>query len=298
MDRRDFLKNLLAVAALAPVSKINTAFAAPAEKPLSGKVSRRRLMPVNLITLGTGAGNPSMTRDNSCTFLQAGKYSYLIDAGCHVSSKIIRKGLDFNDIKAVFITHMHEDHFGGLTSFLKNRMVKNGPYNRPGKWKGFWPEVWMPEADGIKAFDMLMQVAGYQGRERITWKLIKPGLFYDDGYLKATAIPNKHIKSGDGFRPSYCFLFEVEGKKILCTGDLRSDLSDFPVEAAKDADLVMCENTHFLPVKRLDIFKSIKPGKLIFNHNSERNTAQFEDVKKAVNYPVFIANDGDEFTVE
>ncbi len=255
--------------------------------------------PIKIITLGTGAGNPSMTRDNSCTFLQAGKYSYLIDAGCHVSSKIIRKGLDFNDIKAVFITHMHEDHFGGLTSFLKNRMAKYSPYTRPGKWKGFWPEVWLPEAEGIKAFEMLMQVATRGvGKEKIIWKLIKPGLFYDDGYLKATAIPNKHIKSGDGFLPSYCFLFDIEGKKILCTGDLRNDLSDFPVEAAKDADLVLCENTHFLPIRHLDLFKSIKPGKLVFNHNAGRNTAQFEDVKKAVNYPVFIANDGDEFIVE
>ena len=178
-------------------------------------------------------------------------------------------------------------------------MAKYSPYTRPGKWKGFWPEVWLPEAEGIKAFEMLMQVATRGvGKEKIIWKLIKPGLFYDDGYLKATAIPNKHIKSGDGFLPSYCFLFEVEGKKILCTGDLRNDLSDFPVEAAKDADLVLCENTHFLPIRHLDLFKSIKPGKLVFNHNAGRNTAQFEDVKKAVNYPVFIANDGDEFIVE
>ena len=56
MDRRDFLKNLLAVAALAPVSKINTAFAAPAEKPLSGKVSRRRLKDTDVTVPMLGYG--------------------------------------------------------------------------------------------------------------------------------------------------------------------------------------------------------------------------------------------------
>ncbi len=255
--------------------------------------------PLKLYTLGTGAGNPSMTRDNSCTFLQTSKYAYLIDAGCHVSSKIIRKGLDFNDIKAVFITHMHEDHFGGLTSFLKNRMAKYSPYTRPGKWKGFWPEIWMPDADGIKAFDMLMNVQ-FRGqfREKIIWKLIKTGPFYDDGHLKVTAIPNKHFKVNDEYLPSYCFLFEVEGKKILFTGDLRNDLSDFPVEAAKDADLVLCENTHFLPIRHLDLFKKIRPGKLVFNHVSGRNEKQFPEVKKAVDYPVFIAKDGDVFEIK
>ena len=255
--------------------------------------------PMKLYTLGTGAGSPTMTRDNSCTFLQTSKYAYLIDAGCHVSSKIIRKGLDFNDIKAVFITHMHEDHFGGLTSFLKNRMHKYSPYTRPGKWKGFWPEIWMPDADGIKAFDMLMnvQLRG-EGKEKIIWKLIKPGPFYDDGHLKVTAIPNKHFKVNDEYLPSYCFLFEVEGKKIFFTGDLRNDLSDLPIDAAKDADLILCEFTHYVLSRHYDIFQKLNPGKLVFNHVAKRNEILFSDFKKVIKYPAFIANDGDVFEIK
>ena len=142
-----------------------------------------------------------MTRNNTCTWLNMCNGAYLIDAGGPVSASIIRKGLDFNLIRAVFITHMHEDHFGGLTSFLKNRMVPNGPYNRAPLWRGFWPEVWLPDPDAPEAFDRLMavQFRGTQ-RDRIKYRVIKPGLFYDDGYLKVTAIPNRHFKWNDQYR--------------------------------------------------------------------------------------------------
>jgi ribonuclease BN (tRNA processing enzyme) len=60
----------------------------------------------------------------------------------------------------------------------------------------------------------------------------------------------------------------------------------------------VCENTHFLPIRHLDLFKKIRPGKLVFNHVSGRNEKQFPEVKKAVDYPVFIAKDGDVFEIK
>ena len=253
---------------------------------------------MKLITLGTGGGNPSMTRNNTCIWLNTCNGAYLIDAGGPVSAAIIRKGLDFNRIRAVFITHMHEDHFGGLTSFLKNRMVPNGPYNRADRWLGFWPEVWLPDPDAPEVFDRLMaiQFRGTQ-RDRIQYRVIEPGVFYDDGNLKATAIPNRHFHWKDGFLPSYCFLLEADGKKLLCTGDLAADFSDFPVEAAKDADLVLCEFTHFDLQKCQDLLRAIHPGKLVFNHVAGRNEAVFPEFSASFDYPMFVAKDGDEFEV-
>ena len=88
---------------------------------------------------------------------------------------------------------------------------------------------------------------------------------------------------------------EAEGKKLVCTGDLAADLSDFPFEAAEDADLVLCEFTHFDPMKCIDIFRKIHPRKLVFNHVARINEAIFPEFSKLFDYPMSIAKDGDEF---
>ena len=65
MDRRDFLKNLLAVAALSPVSKINSAIAAPAPAAAEpGKVSRRRYKDTALTVPMLGYGMMRLPRLN------------------------------------------------------------------------------------------------------------------------------------------------------------------------------------------------------------------------------------------
>ena len=249
---------------------------------------------MKLITLGTGAGTPSKTRNNTSSALVTPEGIYVIDAGAPLTASLVRSGIDLNAIRAVFITHMHEDHFGGLTSFLKDRMrdcLEKNP-----AWRGIRPEIWLPDADAAEPFEKLMAIQ-FRGRntDRVRFRLINPGWFYDDGYLKAYAVPTRHIPWQDGFLPSYALVFEAGGKKLVCTGDLALDGSDFPTEAAYDADICLCELTHFDPLKEIRMFQQIRPSRLIFHHVASSLAVLVPEFRRKVDYPVAVAEDGDEF---
>lgn len=248
---------------------------------------------MKIITLGTGAGTPSKTRSNSLNVLSTPNGEYIIDAGAPVTVSLIRNDIDLNNVRAVFVSHMHEDHFGGLSSFLKDRM-RSSLRNNPA-WK-IIPEIWLPDADGIEAFEKLLAVQ-YRGQntDMVKFRLVSEGLFYDDGYLKVSAVRTRHIPWQDGFLPTYSLIFEAEGKKFVYTGDLALNCSDFPVDAAKDADVCMTELTHYDFLKEIKYFKAISPGKLIFTHIAESLAKKLPEFQQQIDYSAVIANDGDEF---
>src|SRR5215212_9941852 len=72
-----------------------------------------------LITLGTRAGpNPTVGRAQSSNVLIVNGIPYIIDAGDGVTRRLIRAGIGFREIDAIFITHPHSDHTSGLPALL------------------------------------------------------------------------------------------------------------------------------------------------------------------------------------
>ena len=56
--------------------------------------------------LGTSHGVPSPTRYCSATLLEVEDRAYLIDAGAPVADLLIRRGVPFEKLRAVFTTHI------------------------------------------------------------------------------------------------------------------------------------------------------------------------------------------------
>ncbi|MBN2094569.1 MAG: MBL fold metallo-hydrolase [Candidatus Aenigmarchaeota archaeon] len=78
---------------------------------------------IKLTFLGTGAAIPTLKRGHTTLHIQylggSGR-SILFDCGEGTQTNLIRAGINFMGIDAIFITHWHADHFIGLYGLLNS----------------------------------------------------------------------------------------------------------------------------------------------------------------------------------
>ena len=72
---------------------------------------------------GSGSPFPDARRGSPCTLVIAGQRLFVFDTGSSASTNITRMGFDLGSIEAVFLTHFHSDHIGGLGDVMLNRWV-------------------------------------------------------------------------------------------------------------------------------------------------------------------------------
>jgi len=73
---------------------------------------------MKITLLGTGGPRPDPVRQGPATLVQASRLSLLFDAGRGVATQLARAGIRVEDLDAVFITHHHFDHIGGLADLI------------------------------------------------------------------------------------------------------------------------------------------------------------------------------------
>lgn len=250
---------------------------------------------MKIITLGTSHGDPTYCRFHSSTLLQLGEdAAYLIDAGAPANALMIRKGLSLKILRAIFITHQHEDHMGGLPGVIKS-LVK---YPRA---HGATTEVHLPEQSGIDA-TLAFMGATHRGwpPALLTFKVLPAaGLCYQDDLVRFSTVPTEHM----GVYPSYGFVIAAEGKRLVYSGDLHASFRDFPLQPDDPpCDLCLCECTHYRLEDALPRLQGLPIRRLIFNHigdawHGEANERRFAHLVAQLPYPVHMAHDGDEFTL-
>jgi ribonuclease Z len=73
---------------------------------------------MRVIPLGTSSGKPTIRRNVSALAVAREGEWLLFDCGEGTQTQIIRAGLNPNRLAAIFITHLHGDHFNGLPGLL------------------------------------------------------------------------------------------------------------------------------------------------------------------------------------
>ena len=242
--------------------------------------------------LGTSHGVPGADRYCSSAMVEIGEAVYLIDGGAPTCDLLIRCGISYDRIKAVFTTHIHGDHTLGMLGMLSlsNWYFKTSSY-----------DVYMPTEEGIGAFKEIIRVTDSPLDEtRIRMKVTAPGCFYDDGVLKVTAVPTRHMENSGS--PTYSLILDAEGKRVVFTGDLHhGDAADFPVPAKEEpSDLIICEMAHFGHEVILPIVTACPTGKVLFNHvwyHYEESMAAIRAADGQYPMPVLAVEDGDIFEI-
>lgn len=253
---------------------------------------------MKITTLGTSHGDPTMTRYQTSTLVETQGRYYLIDAGEPVNAHLVRRGLAASLLTAVFITHMHIDHTSGLPMLIE----------QSAKYRSLHPEihlnVQLPESEAIEP--LLGWVRANCGRtkfEDLTIDSYRESGGYDDGFLRVTPIPTRHVPPRENGLPrSNSLLVEAEGKRVLFSGDLSSDFSDFPARTTEGCALVFSELTHYPLSKAIPVLQDIHPERLIFYHvhnpyqtpEGERRLASQCSV---LPYPVTLSRDGFELEI-
>jgi len=157
--------------------------------------------------------------------------AFLIDCGASTLIGMRRLGLEPNDIDSVFITHLHGDHFGGLTWLLVDAiyvskrtrpLVVTGPRGIDQRFlaatEALYPNLTTTKRD----FDLRFVEYAEQAPLDVCGVQVMPF----------------EVRHPSG-APPYALRLYVDGKVLAFTGD--TGWVDALCEVAKDADLFISE---------------------------------------------------------
>ena len=276
--------------------------------------------------LGTASAVPTTQRGLSAIAVRRDGDVFLLDCGEGTQRQMMRFGVSYMKVKAIFITHLHLDHFLGVfglveTMALNGRKEKLTLYGPRGSSAVFSRKEFLEiieidakfsqQFDGFTASafptghtkDSLGFVFSEETRRRFYEDKakglgIKGPMFsqiMDKGSLK---IAGKTIKLKD-------VTYEQEGKKLAYTGDAVASAAI--AKAAKGADLLIHEATfcedrheeakeakHSTALQAAQIAKKAGAKKLLLTHISGRylGSQQLLDEAKKAFENTLIAEDG------
>lgn len=257
---------------------------------------------MNLTFLGTCSGTEPMPGRHHTSFaVETGGRLYIFDAGESCSHTAHTLGLDLLQVRAVFISHPHIDHIGGLPNLLWT-MVKLDT-RLTDRTHGLGDRKADLYLTSERVWEAVRAVLGAASPDTEPYIPAVPhyygdGLIFRDGHMCVHALHNTHLGHPAPDQPwrAFSFRIEAEGKTIVYSGDI-GHVSE--LEPLLDgADLVLMETGHHGVEKTCHYFAESpkKFGRVGFLHHGREILYDPEGCRALAHSilgdRVFIADDG------
>jgi ribonuclease BN (tRNA processing enzyme) len=218
-----------------------------------GTAAAQSLVPAHgthVVLLGTQGGpNFNTERAESANAVIVDRTPYIVDLGEGALAAMRRAGIAFRNVGRVFLTHLHDDHSAGVTSFLSHQWsdgritptVVAGPF---GTAKLVSAALEATEANAtIRLIDEARKTNPadiFRGQDLAATPA--PVEVYRDERVTVSAVENTHFPAASKRRMPYrslSYRFDCPGRSIVFSGD--TAYSAELVRLARDADVFVCE---------------------------------------------------------
>ncbi|CAO3608173.1 unnamed protein product [Cunninghamella echinulata] len=245
---------------------------------------------IQVITLGTGSSIPSKYRNVSATLIKIPRFgSFLLDAGEGTYGQMLRYfGQDniekeINDLRCIFVSHLHADHHLGVIQLLTKRKKFNH-HKQPIFVIGpFIFQRWMMEYNDVQHIGSSRQVIFIRANQLFKNNDILPHNRQNIELLKKVfglaeieSVFVKHCRWAYGLA-----LTHKSGWKLVYSGDTRP--CQRLIDAGKDATLLIHEATledgmldlaiykrHSTTSEAIEVGQKMNARYTLLNHFSQR----------------------------
>lgn len=249
---------------------------------------------MHLTVLGSGTSHPHPTRSSTSFWLDTAKGSILLDCSAPAIHRMAQEHLPWAELDAIWISHFHLDHIGGLAPFLFG--IKHAAETRDRR-----KPLTICGHLGLKElFDTIDSAGNYRLLEQ-NFHVDIVEVAEGDAFLLIDGISASVHKTPH--KPESLAIRLDDGEKTICyTSDTGLDLTigDF----AAGADLFIVESSfvanksvdkHLQLSDAMDLISRARPKKALLNHlYPEWDGVNFEDLASGFSPPceVLLAFDG------
>ena len=191
-----------------------------------------------IVLLGTGTPRPDPTASGPATAIVVGERVFLFDAGAGVMRRFSAAKLSNTGPTAVFFTHLHSDHTLGypdliLTTWVIGRAKPLRAYGPHGlsRMTNSIIDAWH---DDIEIRTNGLEHGAPNGYA-VDVHEVSPGIVYDSGGVKITAIPVLH----GSWKEAYGYRIDTPTRSIVISGDTRP--SPALEQASRNVDVLIHE---------------------------------------------------------